>query len=195
MCAALTSQFGTGADESHHVNGDYWTLQDECASLINTQVSWEYYASIVYTNMAGYFERPSVARPGFAKFFKDQSKEEYDHAQKFISYINKRNGKVKRITIEESPKSEWTSSLEAINDAIKLEHHVYAKLQYIHDVAEQKCQDAHLTDFLVTDFFSEQVNSIAELTKMKTLLEGKSSGSGSTIEFLVDRELKDRKEL
>lgn len=169
---------------------NHFNLHDDCLSLLNTQISWEMYASIVYMNIGAYFEKPSVGKIGFAQFFKDQSREEYDHAQKIIEYITKRDGTVKRITVDESPKNEWSSPLDALNDAIKLENHVYAKLQYIYDVSEQKCQDGHLSDYLVTNFFSEQVESISELTEMMSRLNVKDPVAASTIEYLVDKDLR-----
>lgn len=167
---------------------DYYLLHEDCANAINEHISWELYASMVYLNMGAYFNRPSVALQGYAKFFRDQSQEEYNHAGAFIDYLNKRNSTVSRITIEESPKSEWSSPAEALTDAIKLEKHVYAKIQHIHDVADQRCQDSHLTDFLEGTFFTEQVDSIRELQVLLTKLRP-SGSSDRTIEYLEDKKL------
>lgn len=169
---------------------DHYLLNDACLNVLNEHVGWELYASVVYLNMAGYFDRPSVARLGYGKFFKDQSKEEYEHATKFIEYITKRNGVVKPITIEDSPKSEWNSPKDALADAIKLEKHVYAKIQHIHSVAEQQCNDAHLTDFLEGYFFTEQVDSISQLTTMFTKLDVSDPGAASVIDYLEDARLR-----
>lgn len=186
ICALLTCGQLIEADESKL--GDYYLLHDACASVLNEQISWELYATIVYMNMAGYFDRPTVARLGYAKFFKDQSLEEYGHASKFIDYINQRNGTVKSINIAESPKNEWLSPKEALHDAIKLEKHVFAKLRHIHDIADQQCQDPHLTDFLESYFFTEQVESIQELQIMATKLENSCDiGGSSVVEYLEDK--------
>lgn len=173
---------------------DYYILHNDCLNALNEQISWELYASIVYLNMAAYFDRPSVARNGYAKFFKDQSLEEYNHAAKFIDYINSRNGTVKRISIEESPRNEWLSPKDALMEAIRLEKNVYAKIQYIHDVAEQKCQDSHLTDFLEGYFFTEQVDSIKELQTMLTKINVADPSASSVIVHMTDEKLKNSKE-
>uniref|UniRef100_A0A6G1SBP2 Ferritin n=1 Tax=Aceria tosichella TaxID=561515 RepID=A0A6G1SBP2_9ACAR len=173
---------------------DYYLLHNDCLNVLNEQISWELYASIVYLNMAAYFDRPSVARNGYAKFFKDQSLEEYGHAAKFIDYINSRNGTVKRISIEESPKNEWSSPRDALMDAIKLEKNVYAKIQYIHDVAEQKCQDSHLTDFLESYYFTEQVDSIKELQTMLTKINVADPSASAVIVHMTDERLKKSKD-
>ena len=51
-------------------------------------------ASYVYLSLCGHFERDDVALKGFAQFFKKNSDEERDHAQKLINYQNLRGGKV-----------------------------------------------------------------------------------------------------
>lgn len=180
-------------DNSNQVLQDYYLLHNDCLNVLNEQISWELYASIVYLNMAAYFDRPSVARNGYAKFFKDQSLEEYGHAAKFIDYINSRNGTVKRIAVDESPKNHWPSPREALADAIKLEKHVYAKIQYIHDVANQKCQDSHLTDFLEGNYFTEQVESINELQTMLTKIDIADSSAAAVITHITDEKLKKSK--
>lgn len=174
---------------------EHYLLRNECQNVLNEQISMELYASIVYMNMGAYFDRPSVARNGYAKFFKAQSQEEYNHAQKFIDYVNSRNGTVKRINIEESPKSVWSSPVEALRDAIKLEKEVYAKLQYIHDVAEQKCQDSHLTDFLEGEYFTEQVESIKELQTMLTKIDVADKSAAAVIVHITDEKLAKKEEL
>ena len=67
---------------------------EECEALINKQVNMEMYASYVYLSMASYFNRDDQALPGFAKFFKDNSNEERDHAIMFMDYQSSRGGRV-----------------------------------------------------------------------------------------------------
>lgn len=188
-CTLLVS----AQDNDSHALQDHYLIHVDCLNVLNEQISWELYASIVYLNMAAYFDRPSVARNGYARYFKDQSLEEYGHAAKFIDYINSRNGTVKRISIDESPKNEWSSPREALADAIKLEKHVYAKIQYIHDVADQKCQDAHLTDFLESYYFTEQVESIKELQTMLTKIDVSDPSASAVIDHITDEKLKKAK--
>lgn len=170
---------------------DHYLLHNACAGVLNDQINLEMYASLVYLNMAGYFDRPTVALPGYAKFFKDQSLEEYGHASKLIEYINKRNSTVDGIRVKESTRSDWSSPREALGDAIELEKHVYSKLQHIHNIADQQCQDAHLTDFLEGYFFTEQVDSIRELQHMLTKLSVANEAAASVIEHMEDAKLKD----
>ncbi|KAF3646133.1 Ferritin-2, chloroplastic [Capsicum annuum] len=68
---------------------------DDCEAAINEQINVEYNVSYVYHAMFAYFDRDNVALKGLAKFFKESSEEEREHAEKFMEYQNKRGGKVK----------------------------------------------------------------------------------------------------
>ena len=45
-------------------------------------------------SQAWYFDRDDVALPGFHKFCSENSKEEREHAEKFIKYQNRRGGRL-----------------------------------------------------------------------------------------------------
>jgi len=62
-----------------------------------------------------------VALYGFAHFFKKNSDEEREHAQMFMTYQNKRGGKIVLQDVAKPSKSEWGSALEAIEAALELE--------------------------------------------------------------------------
>merc|ERR1711928_143271 len=59
---------------------------EECEAAINKQINMELFASYSYTALASHFARDDVHLKGFAKFFKESSNEERDHAGKFMSY-------------------------------------------------------------------------------------------------------------
>lgn len=48
----------------------------------------------IFFAQANYFKRHDVALPGFHKFFKENSDEEREHAQKFIKFQQERGGNV-----------------------------------------------------------------------------------------------------
>merc|ERR1712203_1303108 len=64
--------------------------KEDCEALVNKQINMELYASYVYMSLAYYFDRDDVAYSGFHSFFKKNSDEERDHAEKFIKYQNRR---------------------------------------------------------------------------------------------------------
>uniref|UniRef100_M4A2B4 Ferritin n=1 Tax=Xiphophorus maculatus TaxID=8083 RepID=M4A2B4_XIPMA len=66
----------------------------DCEAAINRMVNMEMFASYTYTSMAYYFCRDDVALPGFSHFFKENSEEEREHADKLLSFQNKRGGRI-----------------------------------------------------------------------------------------------------
>ncbi|KAK6294423.1 hypothetical protein J4Q44_G00352530 [Coregonus suidteri] len=66
----------------------------DCEAAINRQINLELYASYVYLSMAYYFDRDDQALHNFAKFFKNQSHEEREHAEKLMKVQNQRGGRI-----------------------------------------------------------------------------------------------------
>merc|ERR1712130_878376 len=58
---------------------------EECEAAINEQINIEYNISYVYHALHSFFDRDNVGMPGLAKYFKDGSDEERDHAQLLIT--------------------------------------------------------------------------------------------------------------
>ncbi|XP_015926097.1 ferritin, middle subunit [Parasteatoda tepidariorum] len=168
-------------------SGDKYHLYPACMTLLRSQVNVEMHASLVYMNMAAHFEQNAVARKGFAKFFSENSKEEREHAQKLIDYLNSRGSKFSDFNIDMPVKVNWGSAFEALNDALHLEKEVYNQLHHIHDIADVHCKDAHLMDFLEKEYFTEQVESIDGLLRHISVLGAmKDNPLG---EYLYDRQL------
>ena len=139
---------------------------EESEAAINKQINMELYASYVYMSMAYHFDRDDVALEGFHKYFKHQSDEEREHAQKLMKYQNKRGGRIVFHDVK-APAKEWTSHISALEDALALEKKVNESLLAIHGIAG-KHGDAHLCDYLETEFLDEQVESINEISKLIT---------------------------
>ncbi|XP_037427243.1 ferritin-1, chloroplastic-like [Triticum dicoccoides] len=56
-------------------------------------------ASYAYHSLYAYFNRDNVALKGFAKFFKESSDEEREHAEMLMEYQNRRGGRVRLLSI------------------------------------------------------------------------------------------------
>ena len=56
--------------------------------------------------MAYYFDREDVALPGFHKYFKEQSEEEREHADKLLKFQNQRGGTIRLADIRKPTKGE-----------------------------------------------------------------------------------------
>ncbi|CAL1374787.1 unnamed protein product [Linum trigynum] len=154
---------------------------DDCEAAINEQINVEYNVSYVYHAMYAYFDRDNVALKGLAKFFKESSVEEREHAEKLMEYQNKRGGKVKLQSIlmplSEFDHAEKGDALYAMELALSLEKLVNEKLLNLHSVAE-RANDVQLTDFVEGEFLAEQVEAIKMISEYVAQLRRIGKGHG-----------------
>ncbi|XP_057476495.1 ferritin-3, chloroplastic-like [Actinidia eriantha] len=153
----------------------------DCEGAINEQINVEYNVSYVYHALYAYFDRDNVALKGLAKFFKESSEEERDHAEKLMEYQNKRGGKVKLQSIlmpqSEFDHTEKGDALHAMELALSLEKLVNEKLLNLHAVASQN-NDVQLADFIESDFLDEQVEAIKKISEYVAQLRRVGKGHG-----------------
>uniref|UniRef100_A0A9J8CY98 Ferritin n=1 Tax=Cyprinus carpio carpio TaxID=630221 RepID=A0A9J8CY98_CYPCA len=133
-----------------------------------------------------YFERDDVALPGFAKFFKKNSEEEREHAEKFMEFQNKRGGRIMLQDVKKPERDEWDNGLTAMQCALQLEKNINQALLDLHKLASQK-GDPHLCDFLETHYLEEQVEAIKKLGDHITNLTKMDAGNNRMAEYLFDK--------
>lgn len=154
---------------------------DESEAAVNEQINVEYNVSYVYHAMFAYFDRDNVALKGLAKFFKESSEEEREHAEKLMEYQNKRGGKVKLQSIlmplSEFDHAEKGDALYAMELALSLEKLTNEKLLNLHAVASQN-NDVQLTDFIESEYLEEQVESIKKISEYVAQLRRVGKGHG-----------------
>jgi len=158
----------------------------DAEAFVNKQINIELYASYVYLSMSYYFDRPDVALPNIAKWFKEQSDDEREHATKLLKYQNTRGGRVVLQPVRKPEKDEWGSPLEAFQAALALEKFNNQSLLELHALSSSK-QDAALCDFLEESYLREQVETIEKIGKMITNLQRVGQGLG---EYIFDQEFK-----
>ncbi|XP_015087559.1 ferritin-3, chloroplastic-like [Solanum pennellii] len=158
-------------------------FEDECEAAINEQINVEYNVSYVYHAMYAYFDRYNVALKGLAKFFKESSEEEKEHAEKFMHYQNIRGGRVKLHSIM-MPPSEFDhvdkgDALYAMELALSLEKLTNEKLLTLHSIKNlfffvaDRNNDSEMKDFL-----AEQVEAIKKIADYVTQLRRVGKGHG-----------------
>ncbi|KAG5402661.1 hypothetical protein IGI04_008780 [Brassica rapa subsp. trilocularis] len=155
---------------------------DSCEAAINEQINVEYNVSYVYHSMYAYFDRDNVALKGLAKFFKESSDEEREHAEKFMEYQNKRGGRVTLHPIV-SPISDFEhaekgDALYAMELALSLEKLTNEKLLNLHRVASEN-NDPQLADFVESEFLGEQIEAIKKISDFITQLRMVGKGHGT----------------
>ncbi|GFP92757.1 ferritin-1 chloroplastic [Phtheirospermum japonicum] len=163
----------------------------ECEAAINEQINVEYTNSYVYHALYAYFDRDNVALKGLAKFFKEASLEEREHAEKLMEYQNKRGGRVKLLTMQIPPSEfdhvEKGDALYALTTlylfdsamelTLALEKLTNEKLLNLHSVAD-KNNDPQLADFIESEFLEEQVQAIKQISEYVAQLRRVGKGHG-----------------
>ncbi|KAL2317094.1 hypothetical protein Fmac_030970 [Flemingia macrophylla] len=154
---------------------------DESEAAVNEQINVEYNVSYVYHAIFAYFDRDNIALRGLAKFFKESSEEEREHAEKLMEYQNKRGGKVKLQSIvmplSEFDHPEKGDALYAMELALSLEKLTNEKLLNLHRVAN-KNGDVQLADFVESEFLGEQVEAIKRISEYVAQLRRVGQGHG-----------------
>ncbi|XP_021908809.1 ferritin-3, chloroplastic-like [Carica papaya] len=156
-------------------------FSDECEAALNEQINVEYNVSYVYHSLYAYFDRDNVALKGLAKFFKESSEEEREHAEKLMEYQNKRGGKVKLHSILMPPSEfeheEKGDALYAMELALSLEKLTNEKLLNLHRVADGN-NDPQMADFIESEFLTEQVEAIKKISDYVSQLRLVGKGHG-----------------
>eukprot|EP00170_Pyropia_yezoensis_P004018 contig_16570_g4029 len=145
-----------------------------CQDAVNNQIQVEYTASYAYHAMFAYFNRDTVALPGFAKYFEEQSLEERTHADEFMRYMNKRGGQVvlKPLAVPSMSfnNTDGTSdAVYAMDLHLQLEKFVWAKLEEVAAAANAD-NDLSLAD-LIDDYVQEQVQAVKKAADMVAQLK------------------------
>lgn len=150
-------------------------FNEETEASINKQINMELYASYVYMGLASYFGQSDVALSGFHKFFKASSDEERGHAEKLIKYQSLRGGQCVFKDIKAPDAIQSLTGADALTQVLDLERKVNEALLALHGIAGSH-NDAHLCDFLESEFLNEQVDSLKQLGDLIT--QSKRCGAG-----------------
>ncbi|XP_056460870.1 ferritin, middle subunit-like [Gadus macrocephalus] len=158
----------------------------DCEAAVNRMINMEMYASYAYQSMAFYFSRDDVALPGFAHFFKENSLEEREHAEKLMAFQNNRGGRIFLQDVKKPERDEWGTGLEALEAALQLEKTVNQALLDLHKISSEH-GDPHMNDFLETHYLNEQVEAIKKLGDYVSNLRRMSTPTNGMAEYLFDK--------
>ncbi|XP_068099005.1 ferritin, lower subunit [Hyperolius riggenbachi] len=161
-------------------------FHQDCEAGLNRMVNLKFHSSYVHLSLASYFDRDDVALAHFAKFFRERSEEEKEHAEKLIKYQNRRGGRVFLQSIEKPERDDWTNGLEALQTALKLEKTVNQALLDLHRVGSEK-NDPNLTDFLESPFLSHSTEAMKQLGDHITSLKKLWTCNPGMAEYLFNK--------
>lgn len=152
---------------------------------INEQIKEEMGSAYLYLSMASYFH--SKGLDGMAHWMRAQTQEEMIHAMKLYDHLVERDGRAKLLALEQ-PKTEWSSPLEAFQEAYKHEQHITDRINGLVSLAAKESDNA--AGIMLQWFVTEQIEEEASTSKVAQDLElAGDSGQGL---LMLDRELSTR---
>ncbi|XP_067834083.1 ferritin heavy chain B-like [Heptranchias perlo] len=107
---------------------------------VNKQINMELYSSYVYLSISYYFDRDDVALHHFVKFFKEQSQEKHEDAEKLLKFQNHLGGypvNWLRLPFQKPEQDEWSNGLEAMQRALQMEKDVNQSLLDLHKLSTE----------------------------------------------------------
>lgn len=153
-------------------------LQD----AINAQINAEMWSAYLYLSMSSYCQ--SEGYVGMANWFAIQFKEEQDHAQIFINYLQSRGGRVLLKAID-AVDTEWQSPLAAFEHTLKHEEKVTSLINNLMAIAVEEKDFASQSrlQWFIDEQVEEEENATDIIQKLR-LLDGNGYGL-----YQLDREL------
>jgi ferritin len=151
----------------------------------NEHLNAEFYSSYLYLSMANCFVAKNF--DGMASWMRIQTDEERMHAMKFLDFINQRGGRVFLKQIDQ-PKIEWSSPLEAFQDAYEHECLISSKINELVNLSIQ--EHDHAANAFLQWFVSEQVEE--EATSLAIVEKLKMIGDNGMGLLMMDQQLGQR---
>ena len=157
-------------------------MDKKIEKAFNSHLNAEFFSSYLYLSMANCFAAQNLE--GMATWMGIQVDEERLHAMKFVDFINNRGGRVILDQIDK-PKSEWSSPLEAFEEALDHERLISKKINELLDLAikENDHASAAFLQWFVNEQVEEEANAQAIVGKLK-LIKDNSMGL-----LMIDQQL------
>jgi len=152
---------------------------------MNDQIKNELESYYIYLSMAAYFH--SMSLDGMGHWMRCQAHEEMVHAMKFFEHLIDRDGNVVLQDLKQL-KTEWSSPLEAFQDAFEHEKFITGKINDLTTIARE--EKDYASEPLLAWFADEQIEEEASTGKIADELE--MVGEDKSGLLMLDRELGQR---
>jgi ferritin len=160
-------------------------LSEKMQKALNDQINRELFSSYLYMAMSMYFNDEDLT--GAAVWMRVQALEELVHAEKFMNYVNERDGRVELEALEK-PQVSWGSPQAAFKAALEHEKFISASIGSL--VALAREENDYMSDNFLQWYVAEQVEeeaSVSEVIRMFSLAGDVGGGL-----LMIDRELGSR---
>lgn len=160
-------------------------IPERLAQAMNDQIKHELESYYIYLSMAAYFHSRSL--DGMGHWMRAQAHEEMIHAMKFFEHLNDRGAKIQLQDLKQL-KIEWSSPLEAFQDALAHEQFISGKINDLTTIARE--EKDYASEPMLAWFADEQIEE--EATSGKIVDELEMIGSDKSALLMMDRELQAR---
>ncbi len=140
----------------------------ELKEALVEQMNFEMESGYLYLGMAAYFAAEDLE--GFEHWLTKQAEEEYDHARRFIDFIQDIDGEIKYTGMPEVP-SEYDSFLEVFEKALEHEKEVTRRIYKLKEMAEEeKCYDTlQFLEWFIEEQREEENNFKPIVTRLERI--------------------------
>ena len=160
-------------------------IPERLAQAMNDQIKHELESYYIYLSMAAYFHSRSL--DGMGHWMRAQAHEEMIHAMKFFEHLNDRGAKIQLQDLKQL-KTEWSSPLEAFQDALAHEQFISGKINDLTTIARE--EKDYASEPMLAWFADEQIEEEATAGKITDELE--MIGADKSALLMMDRELQAR---
>ncbi len=157
-------------------------LSVKMQDALNAQINAELWSAYLYLSMS--MDATAKGFKGIANWFAVQFKEEQDHAQILMNYVNARGGRVV-LTAIDAVDVEWSSPLAMYEQTLEHEQKVTSLINDLYNLAID--EKDHATRSMLTWFIDEQVEeeeSARDIIDQLRMVEGDKIGL-----YMIDKEL------
>ena len=141
-------------------------MNDKIASLLNQQITKEFYSAYLYLDMANFYDEMDL--DGYANYYMIQAQEERDHALLFMKYMQNNGLKVTLEAIDKPDKT-FETVLDPLVAAAEHERYVTSLINDIyHECHEGKdYRTMKFLDWFVDEQMEEEENADKMISRYK----------------------------
>ena len=157
-------------------------LSTKLHQAINAQVNAELWSAYLYLAMS--LDAEAKGYKGVANWFFVQFKEEQDHAQILMNYVNARGGRVVLAAID-AVQTEWSTPLAMYEKTLEHEQKVTSLINDLYNIAIE--EKDHASRSMLTWFVDEQVEeeeNARDIIDQLRMVDGDKFGL-----YMIDKEL------
>ncbi|MHA1720801.1 MAG: ferritin [Promethearchaeota archaeon] len=148
-------------------------ISKEMNDAMNAQITEELKSGYIYLGISLWAEERSLHN--YAAWMRNQFKEEFEHAERFMKYIIETGGHVELKAIGEVP-TEYSNTEATIKATIEHEEYITRKIRGLLEMAHEKKEYEAIN--MLQWFVNEQIEEEAQSNELMTTfeLQGKKDG-------------------